>query len=58
VAANVGGDSDSVASIAAGILGARFPSTVNKRWYDVVEQVNGHDLMDAARALAPLRGRV
>jgi hypothetical protein len=30
LAANVGGDSDSVASIAGGILGAIFPSTVNQ----------------------------
>jgi ADP-ribosylglycohydrolase len=58
LAANIGGDSDSVASIAAGILGARYPSTVNTSWCEVVEQVNGHDLGATARALAPLRGRV
>jgi ADP-ribosylglycohydrolase len=56
LAANIGGDSDSVASLAGGILGARFPGTVNAEWCDVVERVNGHDLTAVARALAPLRG--
>ena len=56
LAANVGGDSDSVASIAGGVLGARFPATVNAEWCDVVERVNGHDLTAVARALVRLRG--
>src|SRR5439155_9319358 len=43
LAANVGGDSDSVASIAGGILGARSPGAVNDEWFAAVEQVNGHD---------------
>ena len=55
VAANIGGDSDSVASIAGGILGAMYPNTVNQRWYDVVESVNHHDLVAIAYELAPLR---
>jgi ADP-ribosylglycohydrolase len=55
VAANVGGDSDSVASIAGGILGARYPNTVNRAWYVVVESVNQHDMLSLARDLAPLR---
>ena len=33
LAANIGGDSDSVASIAGGILGAMYPDTVNQRWW-------------------------
>ncbi len=37
LAANVGGDSDSVASIAGAILGARCPETINGEWYAVVE---------------------
>jgi ADP-ribosylglycohydrolase len=57
VAANVGGDSDSVASIAGGILGARYPGTVNSSWYEVVESVNGHDLLGLASELIPLRRR-
>ena len=46
LAANVGGDSDSVASIAGGILGAMYPNTVNKEhWYQTVEAVNQHQLV-------------
>jgi ADP-ribosylglycohydrolase len=55
LAANVGGDSDSVASIAGGILGARYPETVNQPWYAVVESVNRHDLLGLGRDLVPLR---
>jgi ADP-ribosylglycohydrolase len=55
LAANVGGDSDSVASIAGAILGARFPDTVNPTWYHIVEAVNGHGLIDLAERLSMLR---
>jgi ADP-ribosylglycohydrolase len=55
VAANVGGDSDSVASIAGGILGAMYPDTVNQHWYEVVERINDHDLAAIARELTRLR---
>ena len=55
LAANIGGDSDSVASIAGAILGARHPDTVNEEWYAVVEAVNRHDLTSLADALAGLR---
>jgi len=55
VAANIGGDSDSVASIAGGILGAMYPHTINQQWYEIVERVNGHDLMSIAGELAALR---
>ncbi len=55
LAANIGGDSDSVASIAGGILGARHPDTVNRQWCDSVETVNGHDLVAVATELARLR---
>jgi ADP-ribosylglycohydrolase len=55
LAASVGGDSDSVASIAGGILAARSPSTVNDDWYRVVERVNGHDLSRLAKSLSALR---
>ena len=55
LAANIGGDSDSVASIAGGILGAAYPDTINQTWYDVVEQVNGHGLAAIAAQLAGLR---
>jgi ADP-ribosylglycohydrolase len=55
VAANVGGDADSVGSIAGGVLGARYPDAVNRGWYEVVESVNGHDLPALAIELIPLR---
>ncbi|MBI1722516.1 MAG: ADP-ribosylglycohydrolase family protein [Gemmatimonadetes bacterium] len=55
LATNLGGDSDSVASIAGGILGAMYPGGVNAQWYDVVESVNGHDLISLARNLSRLR---
>jgi ADP-ribosylglycohydrolase len=55
LAANIGGDSDSVASIAGAILGARYPETVNDEWYAVVERVNGHDLTALAARLSGLR---
>jgi ADP-ribosylglycohydrolase len=55
IATNVGGDSDSVASIAGGILGARDPGTLNQQWYTVVDRVNDHELEMLADQLAPLR---
>ncbi|PYR30170.1 MAG: hypothetical protein DMF90_28280 [Acidobacteria bacterium] len=55
LAANVGGDSDSVASIAGGILGAIHPTTVNLDWLDVVERVNGDNVAVLAQELAGLR---
>jgi ADP-ribosylglycohydrolase len=57
LAANVGGDSDSVASIAGGILGAMYPDTVTERWVEVVEAVNQHHLTAIATELAGLRGQ-
>ena len=58
LAANIGGDSDSVASIAGGILGAMYPDTVNHRWWNVVETENKHDLVALGNELATLRQRV
>jgi len=55
LAANVGGDSDSVASIGAAIAGALRPDTVNDAWFDVVQAINQDDLVDIAEALAKLR---
>jgi ADP-ribosylglycohydrolase len=55
LATNIGGDSDSVASIAGAILGARRPETVNVEWYAVVEKVNGHNLTTLAEDLSRLR---
>jgi ADP-ribosylglycohydrolase len=55
VATNLGGDSDSVASIAGGILGARHPETINDTWYGVVDRVNDHELEALANQLVLLR---
>ncbi len=55
LAANVGGDADSVASIAGAILGARYPDSVNDEWYDVVEDLNHHNLIAIAEELSALR---
>ena len=55
LAANIGGDSDSVASIAGGILCALYPDTVNQQWDEVVEIVNRHHLAALANTLAGLR---
>lgn len=55
LATNIGGDSDSVASIAGAILGARYPETVNEDWYRIVETVNGHNLVAVGEALSDLR---
>jgi ADP-ribosylglycohydrolase len=55
LATNVGGDSDSVASIAGGILGAMRPDTVNEVWYEIVERINHHHLIEMADELAKLR---
>lgn len=55
LAANIGGDSDSVASIAGAILGARRPDTVSDEWYAVVDMVNDHDLISLAEGLSALR---
>jgi ADP-ribosylglycohydrolase len=55
LAANVGGDADSVASIGGAIAGAMHPDTVNEAWFGVVEAVNGDDIVGIAQALAELR---
>jgi ADP-ribosylglycohydrolase len=55
LAANVGGDSDSVASVAGAILGARYPGSVNEDWYGIVEAVNDHRLTRLGEELSALR---
>jgi len=55
LSANVGGDSDSVASIAAAILGAMYPETVNQQWYEIIEGVNAHNLVALAEELGRFR---
>jgi ADP-ribosylglycohydrolase len=55
LAANVGGDSDSVASVAGSILGARYPGSVNEDWHGIVEAVNDHRLTRLGEELSALR---
>ncbi len=44
LAANIGGDADSVASIGGAIAGALDPGSVDESWFEVVRSVNGHEL--------------
>jgi ADP-ribosylglycohydrolase len=55
LAANLGGDSDSVASMGSAIAASLRPDTVNENWFCVVQSVNGKDLIDLAQPLASLR---
>ncbi|MBV9678739.1 MAG: ADP-ribosylglycohydrolase family protein [Acidobacteriaceae bacterium] len=57
LAANIGGDSDSVASIGSAIAGALRPETVNEEWYQVVASTNDYDLISLAASLADLQPR-
>ena len=57
LAANIGGDSDSVASIGGAIAGALHPETLNREWFEVVDRINGHALIETATSLASLRPR-
>ena len=57
LAANIGGDSDSVASIGSAIAGALCPESVNGRWFEVVSSVNGDAILEIAASLAAMRPR-
>jgi len=48
IAANLGGDADSVASIGGAVAGALRPETVNPEWFEIVAAINGDDLAAAA----------
>jgi ADP-ribosylglycohydrolase len=55
LAANIGGDSDSVASIGSAIAGALHPETVNEEWFEIVNLINDGELLDTAKSLATFR---
>jgi ADP-ribosylglycohydrolase len=55
LAANIGGDTDSVASIGGALAAAMFPDTVDEGWYAAVEHVNSHRLVELAVKLVALR---
>jgi hypothetical protein len=52
LAANLGGDSDSVASIGGAFAGALRPESVHEGWFEVVNKVNGDDIVEMAISLA------
>lgn len=52
---NIGGDTDSVASIGGALAAAMFPQTVDEEWYRAIESVNHHNLVELAGKLAELR---
>jgi ADP-ribosylglycohydrolase len=55
LATNLGGDSDSVASIGSAIAAALQPETVNEEWFEVVRSINEDDLIQTAISLAGMR---
>jgi ADP-ribosylglycohydrolase len=55
LATDMGGDSDSVASVAGAILGARSPGSVKDEWYAIAERVNCNDLLRLSEDLSALR---
>lgn len=56
LAANLGGDADTLASLAGSIAGALYGSaSINSDWLQTVEQVNALDLCGTARRLLELR---
>lgn len=55
IAANVGGDADSVASVGGAIAGALRPDTINDEWFEIVSAVNSDDVVAAAVSLVNLR---
>ena len=55
LAANIGGDADSVASIGGAIAGALNPESTDQEWFNIVNRVNNDDLSGIAQSLASLR---
>lgn len=55
LASNLGGDTDSVASMGAAIAGAMTPDAVNEGWYEAVEKINGDELLRLAPDIAKTR---
>ena len=55
LATNIGGDADSVASIGGALTAAMCPQSVDEGWYQAVENVNNHSLVELATKLAALR---
>lgn len=54
-AVNEGGDADSIASMAGGIIAARNPGTLPEEWVEIVKRENDLDFAPPAEQLAALR---
>jgi ADP-ribosylglycohydrolase len=54
-AVNAGGDADSIASMAGGIVSSRNPDTLPQEWVKIVKQENNLDFAPLAEQLAALR---
>ena len=54
-AVNAGGDADSIASMAGGIVAARNPDTLPQEWVEIVKRENNLDFATLAEQLAALR---
>ncbi len=54
-AVNEGGDADSIASMAGGIVAARNPDTLPAEWVDIVKRENDLDFAPLAEQLVALR---
>jgi len=54
-AVNMGGDADSIAAMAGGIIAARFPSTLPRKWISTVKRVNNLRMEEFAAGLVALR---
>jgi ADP-ribosylglycohydrolase len=54
-AVNAGGDADSIASMAGGIVAARNPDTLPQEWVEIVKRENNLDFAPLAEQLADLR---
>jgi ADP-ribosylglycohydrolase len=54
-AVNMGGDSDSIAAMAGGIIAARFPETLPRKWIETVKRMNKLHLEELAKELVALR---
>ena len=54
-AVNMGGDADSIAAMAGGIISARFPFTLPERWKSTVKRVNNLRMEEFAEGLVTIR---
>ena len=51
----MGGDADSIAAMAEGILAAIYPTTLLKKWIEAVRHTNNLKIEELAEGLAAIR---